>query len=430
MSTKMLDIRNMNKYCVVCGKEFGPHLETHCTDNSLVVIARTGFRRIAAYYSLDGKKLTDSDLTALKNTETARKETWKQSSIESKKRIQRAPRPKSFVNVNLPASGLIGGSHSEFSDGNTIENRAVQLQRAYWTYNPAEKESLLTRYPDSLSWPELLRLHHLACLELMNGVDGNAHWGELDHGQDAPKGAASELCTEVLQRLLSPNSPYKERHCAVWQGQPGQSEQRPPDMQGRMRNASLTHLGCLEAIRLDQHKQPIELIFIPFDDIRGVLLARPCLYRAARIFYEDARDEMVWIPLNYGISWFTHNQYDHDGTLTRFCCHLHTGEFSISIGIGHQDFVLAEPGTRGQHLFGLGSIGELMFALEISDPKFDQKCRASGLEPSTIRQQMEKGSRYTNHGFLRRMINQILMVFALRTTKDRKQKAAQHLGEG
>ena len=45
-----------------------------------------------------------------------------------------------------------------------------------------------------------------------------------------------------------------------------------------------------------------------------------------------------------------------------------------------------------QPIFGLGSIGEIMVVLFWDDPKFDQKCRARGLDPDDVRRSMnEKG---------------------------------------
>jgi tetratricopeptide (TPR) repeat protein len=84
MSKQIPDISQMNKYCVVCEKEFGPHLQSHCTDKSLIAVTRIGYRKKIVYYSLDGKELSDSDLAALKDTEISRKETWKATSSTSK----------------------------------------------------------------------------------------------------------------------------------------------------------------------------------------------------------------------------------------------------------------------------------------------------------------------------------------------------------
>ena len=166
---------------------------------------------------------------------------------------------------------------------------------------------------------------------------------------------------------------------------PGESGKRKADFQGFVRNASLTHLGCVEVVRLDSNQQPIELCFVPFDDLRGIAFAGQALFRYAKLFYEDGRaDELVLAPLLYGVSWSTQNPLLQDGTLTELLCtvRLEADESNYSIGVGHQDFYA----TNGDRLtlFGLGSVGEFAFALATDDPKFREKCRARGLDPDDV----------------------------------------------
>lgn len=279
---------------------------------------------------------------------------------------------------------------------NTMADSAIQLQRTYWNYTANEKAALVSQYPDSLTWSELLRLHHLTCLELLDTDEGRAQLagGTTNTNFKAPKGLARDLCQELTQRLLSKESPYRLRHCAVWKGEAGQSEQRPPDLQGQLRNASLTHLGCLEVIRLGDQNRPQKLSFVPLDDVRGVLFAQPSLFRVAKVAYENARgEEVVLMPLLYGISWLTRNEFDHDGKMTRFCCGLEVEGSGVGfgIGVGHQDFLLTTPGDEGRgFVFGLGSVGKIVTAVELNDPRFEQKCRLRGLDPSAVKQQMTR----------------------------------------
>jgi hypothetical protein len=67
-------LNELNKFCVVCGRELGPRATTHCTDRSLVAVEKKGlFRKTIAWFSLtDGRQLNDMDLAALKEIETAR----------------------------------------------------------------------------------------------------------------------------------------------------------------------------------------------------------------------------------------------------------------------------------------------------------------------------------------------------------------------
>jgi hypothetical protein len=260
---------------------------------------------------------------------------------------------------------------------------AAALQVAYWSYDEAEKRALEGRPLDALSWPELLRLHHLACLELLRSPTGRRQLA----GRDSDEPLRDGLCRETITRLLCPESPYRERHCEVWRAGPEASE--VADMGGPLANASLTHAGCLEVIRLDETDTPTELAFVPFDEIRGVVLGPSALFRMARLAYEDGREEIVLVPLLYGLSWLTDEEHLRDGSMTRFCCHVDVPGrgASLGIGVGHQDLMLR--GDDGsQMLFGLGSVGEIATSLETSDPNFDAKCRGRGLDPEAIRERI------------------------------------------
>ena len=57
----------------------------------------------------------------------------------------------------------------------------------------------------------------------------------------------------------------------------------------------------------------------------------------------------------------------------------------MTIGAGHQDLVMEGDWWM---FFGLESIGEIMVVLFMDDPKFDQKCKARGLDPDDVRRSM------------------------------------------
>jgi hypothetical protein len=276
-------------------------------------------------------------------------------------------------------------------DAKQVVERARAIQQQYWTLNPDEKKRLLEKGVDDLAWDQALRLLHLACLEMISDGSGREQLDseELEPG-DAPPGENRDLIVRLVRRLRSESSPYKPRHVAVWQGEAGESDKREPDLQGVFRNASLTHLGCIEVIRLDSKQQPAELTFIPLDEIRGAVFASPALFRPEKFFFDDGRpDEIVLVPLLYGISWLSPIDFDQDGTATRFICaiEIEEGQMALSVGVGHQDFVIE--GER-LALFGLGSIAEIMVTLLMDDPKFDQKCKARGLDPDEVRQSITK----------------------------------------
>ena len=272
---------------------------------------------------------------------------------------------------------------------------ARQMQQKYWTPNLDEKESLLEKGIDQLTWNESLRLLHLACLEMLTEspcreqlMKYGAEPGEIQAGENR------DLILRLVKRLKSEDSPYKPRFVSVYQWRPGMSAEREPDMQGLFYNLSLTHLGSIEVIRLDDKQQPIELSFISLDELhRVVILPDPGPYRYAEFEFNDDRPkEWVLLPLQYGISWMTDNTMDHDGTFTRFICHLKTvNDKQIELpglGVGQQDYLIGEGENR--RMLGLGSIAVLRVVLSTDDPKFEKKCRALGINPEEIRQSIEK----------------------------------------
>ncbi len=259
--------------------------------------------------------------------------------------------------------------------------RAVEMQRAYWTHNAEEQAQLEARGVQQLGWRERLRLHHLFCLQRINPGPERA--------------AATEKCRQTVRRLVAADSPYRPRPAMIWQGQSAQPEGgRDPDMQGEFLNPSLTHLGCLEVYRVDASNQPTGIDFVSFDELSGVVFAPPNLIRAAKLFYDDGRGEIVLVPLLYGLTWAIGNEFDRDGRMTRFVAHLDGEEVGTlgasGIGVGQQDLsVRSQDG--GARLFGLGSVAEISFPLDMRDPRFDEKARARGIDPNEVRARMGGG---------------------------------------
>jgi len=256
--------------------------------------------------------------------------------------------------------------------------RAVEIQRAYWTHNAEEQARLEARGVEQLGWRERLRLHHLVCLQ------------RVTPGQD--RAAAAEKCRQTARLLAAADSPYRPRPAMIWQGQSAQpGGGREPNMKGEFLNPSLTHLGCLEVYRVDAANQPTAIDFVGFDELSGVMFAAPNLIRAAKLFHEDGRDEIVLVPLLYGLTWSIGNEFDRDGRMTRFVAHLDGEELGTlgasGIGVGQQDLSVRSPDS-GARLFGLGSVAEISFPLDIRDPRFDEKARARGIDPDEVRRRM------------------------------------------
>lgn len=249
-------------------------------------------------------------------------------------------------------------------DVRQLAEPAREIQQKYWTPNPDEKRNLLKKGIDDLSWEESLRLLHLTCLEMLSDGAGReqlmlAEISEKDSGE-APPGENRDLILRLLTRLSSDESPYKPRTVAVWQSKGGTPGKGEFDLKGIFRNASLTHLGCIEVIRLNDKNQPTELSFISFDDLHQTIFKTGGLFRIAEFEFKDGRPkEEMLVPLQYGISWITPNTFDHDGTFTRFICNVESKQhnFQINIAVGHQDFLIESEG--GILLLGLGSIEKL-----------------------------------------------------------------------
>lgn len=272
----------------------------------------------------------------------------------------------------------VRSSDSEPIDGPPEFIQAVELQRSYWTHSVEEQSQLEARGIERLGWAERLRLHHLTCLQL------------LDPGPERP--SASAKCRQTARRLLATDSPYRPRPAMIWQGQSAQpGSEREPDMQGEFLNPSLTHLGCLEIYRVDEADRPTGIDFVAFDKLSAVIFAPPNLVRAAKLFYDDGRDEIVLVPMLYGLTWAIGNEHDRTGQMTRFVAHLDVEEFGAigasGLGVGQQDLSVRNQ-DGGATLFGIVSVAEISFPLDMRDPRFDEKARARGIDPDEVRRQM------------------------------------------
>lgn len=283
-------------------------------------------------------------------------------------------------------------SSQEWGNYQDIVELARKIQMNYWIPNANEKAQLLNQKFNDLTWKEKLRLLHLTCMEaLLKGSEKSLLINDDPEALKAPRDSNRELVTKLVVEMLSGDSPFRPRHADVWQKKDGQQKERNPDIEGVLTNASLTHLGCVEVIHLDENHRPKNLDFIPFDDLWGIIFANPGLYRCAKLLFDDGRDdEIVLVPLLYGISFRTSNSLYQNGRFTRFGYHLAIpGENqSFAIGIGHQDLSIIQGGQRV--LFGIGSLVEIAITLDLNDPRFDQKCRSRGIDPETVRQSMSK----------------------------------------
>jgi Zn-dependent protease with chaperone function len=82
------NIAEMSKYCVLCGKEYGPHLKECCTHNSLVAIKREGvLRKRIRFFALDGRELDENGLSAIREIAVATRDSADREAIRQPGRL-------------------------------------------------------------------------------------------------------------------------------------------------------------------------------------------------------------------------------------------------------------------------------------------------------------------------------------------------------
>lgn len=306
-----------------------------------------------------------------------------------------------------------------------IGERAIGLQKRYWSPAPDELRELEGRGLPALDWAEKLRLHHLRCLALLDAGDGLLRRGLLAPAAERP--SASELEGAIdpglrervaasAKALLGRRSPYRPRHGFAWLGDgPPEGDAVPySDFQGRIVNASLTHLGCVEIIRLDPATlEPAALEFLPFDQVmtlaRGPREHASAPFIPARILREYGQGELVvLLPLRYGLSWFALEPELLRGEATREVAaiqlrgladvaksfHEPLDRRMLGIAVGLQRLeVLSDDAQEGLGRFELGAAYQISLAIDQDDPRFDDKCRGRGLDVEATRGDVVRESR-------------------------------------
>ncbi|MGQ9677604.1 MAG: hypothetical protein ACUVX1_18235 [Chloroflexota bacterium] len=68
MAEYLNDVANMRRYCVLCGREYGPQLSNCCTHNSVVAVKRVGLIKTRVlYFTLDGRQLDEHGLALVRD---------------------------------------------------------------------------------------------------------------------------------------------------------------------------------------------------------------------------------------------------------------------------------------------------------------------------------------------------------------------------
>jgi hypothetical protein len=306
-----------------------------------------------------------------------------------------------------------------------IGERAIGLQKRYWSPAPDELRELEGRGLGAIDWPEKLRLHHLRCLALLDAGEGLLRRGLLAPVAERPSLDALATAIDPVLRervaasakaLLGRRSPYRPRHGFAWLGDgPPEGDAVPySDFQGRIVNASLTHLGCVEIIRLDPSTlEPAALEFLSLDQVmtlaRGPRDHASAPFVPARILREYGQGELVvLLPLRYGLSWFALEPELLRGEATHEVASIElrgladvAKAFSepldrrlLGIQIGPQRLeVLSDYVQEGLGRFELGAAYQISLAIDQDDPRFDDKCRGRGLDVDATRGDVVRESR-------------------------------------
>jgi len=211
-----------------------------------------------------------------------------------------------------------------------------RIQQQYWTVNNDEKENLLSQFPDSLDWKQLLRLHHLLCMEVFQAYIAGHFLFKKN------KIILNQEMTRFLQKstaiLLSDKSPYRPQQCEIkFDVLTRQKEFKR--MEGTLINASLTHLGCIEIIRLDPELHPVSLDFLPLSLIKVIMNNT----EGSLVSYRDRKEKDICYLASY--YYFSQESKKFiNNTHTEYVCPLECDEAGeeCGIGLGIQEFLIIQ----------------------------------------------------------------------------------------
>lgn len=109
-------VENLEKHCLVCGKNWGPAFRQCCTPNSVVARQYSGlFRKRPVYFSLGGEELQETELSRLRDQESLiAQEQERKQLVQSE--LQGSQRSLGADGVKCPRRGAISQPDSESCD--------------------------------------------------------------------------------------------------------------------------------------------------------------------------------------------------------------------------------------------------------------------------------------------------------------------------
>ena len=217
-----------------------------------------------------------------------------------------------------------------------IFSKALEVQSKHWRTNFDMKAYFLNKGIQNLEWSELFLLHQYLCSELLSIGPGRAQVMDGSLANNAcPEGERKELLLKICQKLCSPESPY--RPCEGTLHFKGIAR---PALSGLLKNASSTHLGTIELIRLTKDGYPDSLTFTCFEEIQSIQFLTDGAYRLTKVaFRDEEKEEYFLAPTLYGLSLLSPHVFDQDASTSRYLCALQVEGTSLSIALGQQEIL-------------------------------------------------------------------------------------------
>lgn len=224
----------------------------------------------------------------------------------------------------------------------TLLNEIFNLQKDYWAINKDEKEILLAQFPDSIEWKNLLRLHHLLCMEALESMQE-----KLSHTEKTtpiPGRETIQLLQRTTNMLLGGKSPYRPRQ--------GEIEFDILTRQGSLKkftgvlmNASLTHLGSIEVVWVDSDLNPVSMDFLPLDQLQSIMNNT----KGALITYKNKKEkDICYLATHYFFSPACKKYINN--TQTEYVYPLYEANSEEpGIGLGVQEFVIIQDNNSKEY---------------------------------------------------------------------------------
>ncbi|MBN2442849.1 MAG: hypothetical protein JXJ04_15940 [Spirochaetales bacterium] len=219
---------------------------------------------------------------------------------------------------------------------NTMVDEIMKIQQNYWTFNKGEKEILLSQFPRISDWKDLLRLHHLLCMEAFHDhMKGNFIFSR--NKISSHNNTYLEL-QKTLAMLLSDESPYV----------PQQSEikfdiltrhKEFKKLTGILMNGSLTHLGSIEIVNVDSELTPLSISFLPLTHIKSIMINS----KGTLISYRNKKEkDICYLASHYYVSKES-RKYINSNETEYICTKEYENDHNeYGIGLGPQELVIIQ----------------------------------------------------------------------------------------